>query len=121
MAKNPTNDQQQTIYNQVITSFGTHYVSSAIMGGTAKVFSSFNKTYIETQDDRQVKNDLSLNFKYLMFEFTFGYNSSDMTTHPTKEFMDNVASDMIFSPVVEHTDAESKPWANWENNVPLNP
>lgn len=42
------------------------------MGGNAKVFTSFEKSYVETTDARTVKNDISLNFKYLVAEFKFG-------------------------------------------------
>lgn len=83
------------------------------MGGNAKVFTSFEKSYVETTDARSVKNDISLNFKYLVAEFKFGRQTADMMEHPTKSFMDNTASEMTFSPEVTHLDQE-KPWASWE-------
>lgn len=56
-----------------------------------------------------------------MFEFKFGKNTTEIIQHPSKEFLDNVGSEMTFSPAVESMNVDDKPWGVWESRVPTNP
>ncbi|KAL4511159.1 hypothetical protein ABPG73_008237 [Tetrahymena malaccensis] len=120
MAKDPQNDTQQTIYNQVISSFGTHYVTSVVMGGSAKIFTTIDSEYLKSFDYEQVKNQVSLDFSYMVFKFKFGYDTTDATQIPSEDFKKNSENLIVFSPEVDHIQ-DPKAWATWESQVPQKP
>ncbi|KAL4511130.1 hypothetical protein ABPG73_008208 [Tetrahymena malaccensis] len=120
MAKQPTTDTQQTIYNQVINSFGTHYVSSAIMGGSAKIYTTLDQNYLKTVDIEQTKTQIGINFSYNVFQFKFGFNSTDLAQKLDENFKKNSDDVIIFSPEVDHIQ-DPKAWATWESTVPQKP
>ncbi|KAL4511127.1 hypothetical protein ABPG73_008205 [Tetrahymena malaccensis] len=120
MAKDPQNDTQQTIYNQVVASFGTHYVSSVIMGGSAKIFTTLDQDYLKTVDYEEAKTQIGLEFSYTVFQFKFGYNSTEIAQKLNENFKKNAEDSIIFSPEVDHIQ-DPKAWATWESQVPQRP
>ncbi|KAL4474479.1 hypothetical protein ABPG72_016157 [Tetrahymena utriculariae] len=120
MAKDPQNDTQQTIYNQVISSFGTHYVTSVVMGGSAKIFTTIDSEYLKSFNYEQVKNQVSLDFSYMVFKFKFGFDTTDATQIPSEDFKKNSENMIVFSPEVDHIQ-DPKAWATWESQVPQKP
>ncbi|KAL4511140.1 hypothetical protein ABPG73_008218 [Tetrahymena malaccensis] len=120
MARKPSSETQQTIYNQVINSFGTHFVTSVIMGGTAKIYTTIDQGYIKTLNFQQIKTQVTLDVSSQIFKFKFGYDSTDMTLKPTETFKKNSEDIIIFSPEVDHLQ-DPKAWATWESTVPMKP
>ncbi|KAL4474493.1 hypothetical protein ABPG72_016171 [Tetrahymena utriculariae] len=120
MAKDPQNDTQQTIYNQVVSSFGTHYVTSVLMGGSAKIYTTLDQNYLKTVDYEEVKTQIGIDFSYQVFKFKFGYNSTEIGQKLHEDFKKNAEDVIIFSPEVDHLQ-DPKAWETWESTVPQKP
>ncbi|KAL4511135.1 hypothetical protein ABPG73_008213 [Tetrahymena malaccensis] len=120
MAKDPQNDTQQTIYNQVVSSFGTHYVSSVIMGGSAKIYTTLDQNYLKSVDYEEAKTQIGIDFSYQVFKFKFGYNSTEIGQRLNENFKRNAEDVIVFSPEVDHLQ-DPKAWETWESTVPQKP
>ncbi|KAL4474488.1 hypothetical protein ABPG72_016166 [Tetrahymena utriculariae] len=120
MARNPQSDTQQTIYNQVFNSFGTHFVTSVIMGGAAKIYTIIDQGYLKTLDFKQIKIQVTLDVNNQIFKFKFGYDSTDITQRPSESFKKNSDDIIVFFPEVDHLQ-DPKAWATWESKVPMKP
>ncbi|KAL4474491.1 hypothetical protein ABPG72_016169, partial [Tetrahymena utriculariae] len=120
MAKDPQNDTQQTIYNQVVSSFGTHYVSSVIMGGSAKIYTTLDQNYLKAVDYEEARTQIGIDFSYQVFKFKFGYNSTEIGQKLHENFKKNAEDVIVFSPEVDHLQ-DPKAWETWESAVPQKP
>ncbi|KAL4499417.1 hypothetical protein ABPG73_008967 [Tetrahymena malaccensis] len=120
MSKDDQGERQQSIYNQIISSFGTHYVSSVLMGGSAKIYTTLDQNYLKTIDYEEVKNQISIDFSYQEFKFKFGYNSSEIGQNLHEDFKNNSEDVIVFSPEVNHLQ-DPKAWETWESTVPQKP
>ncbi|KAL4511132.1 hypothetical protein ABPG73_008210 [Tetrahymena malaccensis] len=120
MAKDPQNDTQQTIYNQVVSSFGTHYVSSVIMGGSAKIYTTLDQNYLKTVDYKEVKSQIGIDFSYQIYKLKFGRNSTEIAQKIHENFKKNADDVIVFSPEVDHLQ-DPKAWETWESTVSQKP
>ncbi|KAL4511136.1 hypothetical protein ABPG73_008214 [Tetrahymena malaccensis] len=120
IAKDPQNDTQQTVYNQVVSSFGTHYVSSVIMGGSAKIYTTLDQNYLKSVDQEEAKTQIGIDFSYQVFQLKFGYNSTEIAQRLNENFKKNAEDVIVFSPEVDHLQ-DPKAWETWESTVPKKP
>ncbi|KAL4474489.1 hypothetical protein ABPG72_016167 [Tetrahymena utriculariae] len=120
LAKTPQNNTQQTMYNDIVSLFGTHYVNSVVLGGSAKIYTILDKNYLKTVSYQEIKTQISIDYSYQVFEFQYGYNSSDIAQKLDENFMKSKEDVIIFSPEVDFKQ-NPKAWETWESNVQKQP
>lgn len=109
-------------YNQIVLTFGTHYTSSIIVGGTVEMFSHVTSEYQEKHSRRSIEEQISLSFQYKEAEMSIGTGSGINIGITTEDFMKNTEMDVEFSPAVATTpETEHKRWDLWLNQVSITP
>ncbi|CAF4831041.1 unnamed protein product [Rotaria sp. Silwood1] len=71
LVSNPTTEQQQLFYNQIVTTFGTHYVSSVIVGGIAHYYTFLTEEWQRQNSQSSTENQVSIGF-HLGFDIPLG-------------------------------------------------
>ncbi|CAF2891598.1 unnamed protein product [Rotaria sp. Silwood2] len=62
-ASDPTTEDQQLLYNKFIETFGTHYISSVIMGGFINIYTFINQTIHSQYNYSKTSQEISLFIK----------------------------------------------------------
>lgn len=62
LVSTPTTERDQSFYNEVVAAFGTHYVSSVIVGGLAQYFTLLTDEWQRTNYQTSTENQISLGF-----------------------------------------------------------
>lgn len=102
-ASTPSTEAHQILYNQFIETYGTHYVSRVIVGGTAKLYTFINKQYHEQTNSIQTSQEIGLYFSYKSLEFTSGSEWQQALSKIDKNFLQNSAAITEFRPPVAST------------------
>lgn len=113
----PKNEAQQSIYNSLIKAYGTHYVTSVIMGGTASMYTFINSSYSNSQSYEKLSEQISINFKLMqLFDLSGGHNTSSYSEKLLKAFLNNSNDITEFYPSVKTENGESE-WTVWKSKA----
>ncbi|CAF2975083.1 unnamed protein product [Rotaria sp. Silwood2] len=63
-ASNPSNEDHQAYYNQFVETYGTHYVSRIVVGGTAYLYTLLDSSYHKMSSYEETTSQVSLMFQY---------------------------------------------------------
>ena len=85
-ASPPTTEDQQRLYNQFVESYGTHYVSKVIMGGSAYVYSFINSSYYSTANTEETSQQIGLMFEYKKYQGQGSIESAEVFQKITETF-----------------------------------
>ena len=110
----------QDLYNSFLNDFGTHYVSSAIVGGIARMFSFVEQEYSESKSRHFQKSQMSLSFEMEKAKLLdLDWKVEELSEKLDKEFLKNSNTKSYFTPVPVNN--ISVPWDNWLNETLVNP
>ena len=86
LPSNITNEQDDNMYNEFISSYGGYYISSLILGGSMHENQYIEESYIETYSVSETITQMQIGFNAQMFYMDYGYwsNSTEYTT--TKQY-----------------------------------
>lgn len=96
----------------MIKAYGTHYVTSVIVGGTAFMYTFVNTSYSSSQSIEKVSEQISFNFQYKKASLSGNVNSSSYYEKLSKEFLKNSNDVTEFHPSVKSEQNESE-WSVW--------
>ena len=117
----PKTEAQQTIYNQVLESFGTHYVTSVITGGRAKMTNFVNSSYHKEHSETTVSSQVSIGFEWKKFALSLSDKAKDFEKKLTEDFRNNSNQVLTFQPDVKEIHQSKAPWLKWEQVVAQEP
>uniref|UniRef100_A0A0G4FGM9 MACPF domain-containing protein n=1 Tax=Chromera velia CCMP2878 TaxID=1169474 RepID=A0A0G4FGM9_9ALVE len=109
----PTSDAQQSIFNQVITAYGTHFMPSAIVGARATMHTFVNNTFHSEFSEKTVTSQISIGFQYKKLSMSLDEKAKDYAKEVMKEFANATHDHMEFQPDISQTPGEA-PWLTWE-------
>ncbi|UJR20158.1 hypothetical protein I4U23_023290 [Adineta vaga] len=107
-----TTEYGQSIYNQVTNAYGTHYVTSVIVGGKAGMYSFINTTYTNSHSYEKISEQVSFNFQYKMATLSGNINSGSYAEKLSEDFVKNSNAITEFHPPVQ-TEAGELEWNVW--------
>ncbi|CAF2064098.1 unnamed protein product [Rotaria magnacalcarata] len=119
-ASNPSNEDHQTLYNQFIQTFGTHYVSRVIVGGTAYLYSIMEASFHNKSSYREVSSQVSLMFQYKSRSFNVGETQASVMSKMTETFKKNTESLAVFQPPIPNDEGKSD-WEVWQRRASEHP
>ncbi|CAF4664357.1 unnamed protein product, partial [Rotaria socialis] len=119
-APNPSNEDHQTFYNQFVQTFGTHYVSRVIVGGTAYLYSLIDSSFHNKSSYREVSSQVSLMFQYKSGSLSVGETQTSVLQKMSETFKKNTESLTIFQPPIPNDDSRSD-WEVWQRKASDNP
>jgi hypothetical protein len=99
-ASKPTTEAQQLLYNQFIETYGTHYVSRVVVGGTANLYTFINKAYHQHTNYQETSQQIGLLFSYKSLQFTSGFQGQQISQHISDAFKQNSDAITEFRPPV---------------------
>ncbi|CAF2684273.1 unnamed protein product [Rotaria sp. Silwood2] len=119
---NPTTDTQQMYYNQLILTFGTHYISSIVVGGAVEMFTQVTSEYQETHSKVSVEQQVSVGFGYQQAQMSASTNLGFEVGVNTEDFKKNAQMEVKFSPaVITTSETEKKQWDIWLDRASSSP
>ena len=118
--KTPTTEAQQTMYNQVLNSYGTHYVSGLIMGAAVKSYTFVNDAFTKTVDYSKLTQDIKLDFSYNKAKFSGDHSSEEILNKTSVGYANNSNTKLFFTPVPIVQGGQPE-WLAWEQQAPDNP
>ncbi|CAF4648804.1 unnamed protein product, partial [Rotaria sp. Silwood2] len=113
-ASNPSNEENQIYYNQFIETFGTHYVSRIIVGGTAHLYTLMDQSYYKESSYEERTSQVSLMFQYKQYNGQIGSNSNEIWASMKEKFRTTSSTLSIFRPPVASKENKSD-WETWQN------
>ena len=106
----PKTEAEQTIYNQVLESFGTHYVTSIITGGRAKMTNFVNSSYHKEHSETTVSTQVSIGFEWKKLALSLSDKAKDFEKKLTEEFRNNSNQVLTFQPDMKEIHQAKAPW-----------
>lgn len=119
-AKNPTTEAHQAMYNQAIQAFGTHYVSSVIIGGSAKLYTFVNNSYYKETSYERMKEQISIGVQISMIKLKGESQSEELWNKSSEAFRNNSNTQVFFQPSPPPS-TTLPPWKAWEAQILENP
>ncbi|CAF1373511.1 unnamed protein product [Rotaria sp. Silwood1] len=72
LVSNPTTENDQSYYNQLVATFGTHYISSVIVGASVDIYTYISQNYHSQYDSSSLSQAISLGVGVSIFDaFSF--------------------------------------------------
>lgn len=101
-AANPTSEFEQSLYNEFIQMYGTHYVSHVIVGGVAYLYTFVGENYHTIYTHEDMTFEISLMAQYNGFSSETGTkpDDSDIYQQIAESFKDNSYPDFVFQPPI---------------------
>ncbi|CAF1306922.1 unnamed protein product [Adineta ricciae] len=113
-ASPPTTEDQQRLYNQFVESYGTHYVSKVIMGGTAYVYSFINSSYYSTANTEETSQQIGLMFEYKKYQGQGSIESAEVFQKITETFKTSTSVILEYHPPVNVNNEDNQTeWNTW--------
>ncbi|CAF1350146.1 unnamed protein product [Didymodactylos carnosus] len=102
LASTVSTEKQQTLYNDVIKSFGTHYVSGVVVGALATTYTFIDKEFHSKYDSNTVKEQISLGFELASLKFSADIDGGERVREQMmQEFITDAQSNTTFLPVIQ--------------------
>ena len=60
-------EAEQSLYNMIVETFGTHYVSQVIVGATAHIYTFINENYVKTSSFEEMTRQVSQSSSFFIF------------------------------------------------------
>ena len=104
----PTTEDHQRLYNQFVQSYGTHYVSNVIMGGTAYVYSFISASYHSNANMEETSRQISLMFQYKKYQGQGSSQTADLFGQITETFKQSTSAVVEYHPPVDLNGEENQ-------------
>lgn len=116
----PITEAHQTIFNGVINSFGTHYVTSVIVGAQASSYTFLSNSYHTATAYRKMEEQISIKFQIDKLNLGGDHNTGNLENSLTEDFKKNSKNHIVFHPPVK--DVANKPqWNAWLDTASQQP
>ena len=99
-APQPSTEAHQLLYNQFIETYGIHYVSRVIVGGTANLYTFVSQNYHQHTSYQETSQHLGLLFSYKSLQFTPSFQEQQILQQLTEAFKQNSDAITEFRPPV---------------------
>lgn len=99
-ASDPSNEDQQTYYNQFVETYGTHYVSRIIVGGTAHLYTLMDESFHKTCSYEETSTQVSLMFQFLGASGSLGDTRQQAWQLMKDTFKKSASTFSVFQPPV---------------------
>lgn len=116
----PTTEKQQSLYNDFIETFGTHYISSVIMGGAINIYtfvneksSQYNYSEISQEISLLITNTLQ---SVVLLNATFVDKRNQTTSSP----LEDSQTFFLYQPPIDNNDSQQD-WSVWTNALDKHP
>ena len=107
-------------YHLFREAFGTHYVESALYGGSLEFVLVINSTLYTKMSAMQVQEQTSIGFNLLSVSFAFNHGKTEETRDVTKEFRQNTKV-VLFAYGGNTLYLQEGDYSKWASSVPTNP
>ncbi|CAF3662706.1 unnamed protein product [Rotaria sordida] len=122
LVANPTTETMQMYYNQLISTFGTHYTSSIIVGGNVEMFTKVNSEYQETTSKQSISQQISIGFDFQVYKMSTTIDIGEDIGVTTEDFKKNTQIEVKFSPAVITTpQTKNKQYDIWLDRASSTP
>ncbi|CAF3790676.1 unnamed protein product [Rotaria sp. Silwood1] len=115
-ASNPSNEDHQAYYNQFIETYGTHYVSRIIVGGTAHLYTLMDSSYYKESSYEERTSQVRLMFQYKQYNGQIGSNLGAIWASMKEKFKTTAATLSVFQPPVASQENKSD-WETWQKTA----
>ncbi|CAF3207054.1 unnamed protein product [Rotaria sp. Silwood2] len=122
LVANPTTDSKQMYYNQLVSTFGTHYISSIVVGGTVEMFTQVNSEFQESHSKISVSQEIGIGFGLEMGQISISNSFGSEVGVNTEDFKKNTQIQVEFSPAVITTpETEKRKYDIWLDRASSTP
>ncbi|CAF3178894.1 unnamed protein product [Rotaria sp. Silwood2] len=115
-ASNPSNEDHQAYYNQFVETYGTHYVSRIVVGGTAYLYTLLDSSYHKMSSYEETTSQVCLMFQYKQSYGQYGSDTAQVWASMKETFKKTAATLSVFQPPVESQNSESD-WEAWQQTA----
>ncbi|CAF0882559.1 unnamed protein product [Didymodactylos carnosus] len=105
LAANPLSETDQFFYNQLITSFGTHYISSVVVGGTVDMFTSVTSKFQQEYSKFAVSEQIGFKFSFEEAQMSASKRYDKVIDVSSETFRQNSQLEVKFLPAIIDTSA----------------
>ena len=95
-------------YNHLISSYGTHYTSSVIVGGVIEMFTYVNSEYQKLHSRRSIEKQIAIAFGYQKYEMSGSTDADSSIPFISEDFKRNSQMNTKFSPHLTKTPETDK-------------
>ncbi|CAF0806318.1 unnamed protein product [Didymodactylos carnosus] len=119
---NPTTEKQQAFYNSLVMSFGTHYISSIVVGGVVEMFTQVDSKYQEEHSSLSISQSIGISFQFQQAQIGSSEDFGSTTNISLTNFRKNSQLEVKFVPAVIKTPATERiQYGLWVNNTAKTP
>ena len=116
----PVTDAHQRLYKQVVQSFGTHYVSSVIVGGTIFMYTFLANEYHSVSSYRKMEEQISFQFQFEKLKLSGDIQATSIEQKISEDFKKNSQAITVYHPTVAASDGQLL-WNIWLEKAALQP
>lgn len=128
LVSDPKTSRHQAYYNRLIETFGTHYVSSVIVGGSINLYTYVKSSYQSEHSSSSVQNDIKIGLSVAMqgglvgVDVNAGFTWGSEVSSLTETFKNNTEMRMQFSPAIVLSPAtQGQQWIVWKRRTLSDP
>ena len=96
----PKNEADQSLYNMLVETYGTHYVTHVIIGATAHMYTFVNESYVKSSSYEEMTTQVSRSGFFLFFGGVSSSNTHQVSHNVSESFRKNSQSISIYQPPV---------------------
>jgi hypothetical protein len=108
----PSKDSDQIIYNQVIKTYGTHYVTSVIVGGSIFTYTFLNQSYAKSTSYQKQEEQIRISVEVGKLKLSGDRKWTDLEQTLSEDFKKNSRAINDFHPTVAEVEGKT-PWNVW--------
>lgn len=105
--RNPSTESQQQLYNEFVQAYGTFYVSNAIVGGMAHLYTFVGENYHRSYSYQETTMSISLTAQYKGVSFQAGIQTEAIYQRISESFKLNSDTMSVFQPPVASVNNQS--------------
>ena len=99
----PTNDNEQTLYNTVVETYGTHYVTHVIVGAIAHTYTLIDEAYSKSSTFEEMTTQVTRTGRFLFFSKGSAEESRNIYQSISEPFRKNSNSFSVYQPPIVQT------------------